>query len=302
MPRRSLILVTGAPRTATTPVGNMVATAQSTVALYEPLGPTGLRRFDRRFPMLGEQGFDSTELTRLMDDLAAFRFGRLKKQQRVGKGFSWKRALIGSRTGVTLRLAQLQPWACTAIWKDPHAIFLAPDVAQAGGKVVVTARRAKAHAGSYRRLGWVSKAAEIYPRWAERYGRCQITEEALKDVVDPVISGALIWRLSYLGLIRSNVLDRVALVTSEALMEDECATYRALFDRLGLVSTGATERALSSVKPDSKGKPKADVTHDWSRSVAAANSYWKDLLNEEEAERVDTLTADIEEQIFAAKL
>ena len=53
---RNLILVTGAPRTATTPVGNMLETAQSTVSLYEPLGPTGLKRFQDWFPMNGEAG------------------------------------------------------------------------------------------------------------------------------------------------------------------------------------------------------------------------------------------------------
>lgn len=294
---RRVILVTGAPRTATTPVGNTLATAKGAVSLYEPLGPTGLCRFDQWFPML-EPGFGETDLKQLMADLRDFRFGSLKKQQREGTDFSWKRYLIGSRTRATLRLAQLHPWAKVAIWKDPHAIFLAADVVQAGGQVVVTARRAKAHAGSYRRLGWVSRAAEIYPRWSQRFGRCEVIEAALPEAGNPVVSAALIWRLSYLALLRAEVMDRISIVTSDALIEDERGTYMALFERLELTSSAATQKAFRRAKPDTKGKPNEAVIHDWTRSVAAANSYWQDILTTEEATKVDEITADVEAAIF----
>ena len=49
---RRLILVTGAPRTATTPVGNMLARCRGVVSLYEPLGPTGLVSVSERYPSL----------------------------------------------------------------------------------------------------------------------------------------------------------------------------------------------------------------------------------------------------------
>lgn len=297
MSKRSLVLVTGAPRTATTPVGNVLASAASTVSLYEPLGPTGLSRIQSKFPMVGPD-MNEKEFSSLLDDLGAFRFGKLNSQQRPGKGYSWKRAIIGSRTRVTLAAARLRPRAKNVIWKDPHAIFVVPDAVNAGVQAVVTVRRAKAHAGSYARLGWVSQVPAIYPKWAQKYGACPIVEGALDRVGEPVISAALIWRLSYLALIRTGTLDQVHLVRSEDLIDDEEATYRKVFEACGLETTQATRNMLSKEKTTDSGKPDSAVTHDWSRSVASANNYWSSVISKEQAEDVDRLTSDIESQIF----
>ncbi|TMM46739.1 sulfotransferase [Qipengyuania marisflavi] len=301
MNNRNLILVTGAPRTATTPVGNMLATARRAVTLYEPLGPTGVQGVDAWMPMVGDGlGLSASAVDQLISDLSGLRPGPLKTQQRPRQDFSLKRALFGSRTLHSFRLASLQPWSQAVIWKDPHANMLATDVALRGVPVVVTARRAKAHASSYRRLGWVSRAAEIYPRWAQRFGACPVVEGALGKAQDSIISSALIWRMSYLPLIRENCLDRVHLVTSDALVADERATYTRLFDRLGLVQTAATEKLLTAEKSATRSRPDSKTSHDWTRSVAAVNSYWKELLTDDDAAQVDRLTGDVEEALFGS--
>ncbi len=297
MSPRKLILVTGAPRTATTPVGNMLSTARRTVSLYEPVGPTGVRKIEGRFPMLSST-FDEDDLSELMEDFRNLRFGFLKSQQRGRNTFSWRRAIFGGRTNASLRLAQLQPWSSNLIWKDPHAIFLAPDVARLGVDVVVTIRRAMAHAGSYARLGWRSRAAEIYPIWAKRFGTCPILEAALPDSNDPVISSALIWRLSYLGLLRAGAMSSVRFVTSDALMQNERQTYSSLFDHLGLVPTRKTEFELARIKTDTSVAPKSGKVHDWNRSAASANSYWQGLLSIDDKRRVEKITRDVEDALF----
>ena len=298
MPRSRPILVTGAPRTATTPVGNMLASAQASVSLYEPLGTTGVRSNDLRFPMVGEGlGMSEQELAAVIDLFARRRTGPLHSQQR-GKYFSWSRALFGSRTLHSARLARLHPFARNVIWKDPHAIMLAPDVASRGVPTVVTARRPEAHAASYRRLGWVSRAREIYPRWAARFGPCAIAEEALTEADDPVVSAALIWRMSYLGLIRTDTLDKVMLVTSEDLIADEAGTYARLFERLGLAPSKTTRRMLSAQRDGGAAIPDKGTTHDWSRSAASANSYWSEILSDADLAAVRALTGDVVGAIF----
>lgn len=292
---RNLILVTGAPRTATTPVGNMLGTAQNTVSLYEPLGPTGLKRFETWFPMKGEAGAE--DLSVLFDDLRRFKTGGLKSQQR-GKSFSLKRAILGSRTIHSYRKAKLSFGVENVIWKDPHAIFMAADVAAADIPVVLTIRRAKAHASSYRRLGWVSKAAELYPRWKQRFGACDIIEAHLSEASDSVVSAALLWRMCYLPLVRAEVVDRLNLVSPDDLAVDERGCYTALFDKLGLTATDKTEQLLSEKKSESRSRPSDNTTHDWGRSVAAVNSYWRDLLTEDDIRKTDAITADVEDAIL----
>lgn len=293
--KRRVILVTGAPRTATTPVGNLLAQCRGTVSLYEPLGPTGLARIETWFPMVGaDLGLPPDAVPMLIDDLATLRLGRLKPQARGGRAASLATRLFGSRTLHSLRLARLQPWARTVIWKDPHAIMLVPDLAATGLDVVVTLRTPRAHAASYRRLGWHSKAREIYPRWAERYGRCAVAESFLDRSDDSVVSAALLWRLSYLPLLRTGTLGRVRLVTSEALEQDERATYRRLIGDLGLTPTRAVEKTLSKERREARAADMSGKTHDWTRSVASVNQYWKDVLSEEDLLHVEAITSDIE--------
>ena len=170
---RRLILVTGAPRTATTPVGNMLAKCRGVVSIYEPLGPTGLASVPVPYPILGPGlGLDRVSLQQLLDDLRELRPGKLKAQRRRGAEPSLTHRVFGTRTLHSFRMARLRRWSRVVLWKDPHAIFLVPDLVDLDVDIVVTARTARAHAASYKRLGWRSKAAEAYSRWAARYGPC----------------------------------------------------------------------------------------------------------------------------------
>jgi len=299
MSKRRLILVTGAPRTATTPVGNMLARCNGALSIYEPLGPTGLARIGTPFPIVGAGlGIEQDQLAALVDDLRALRVGRLKAQVRGVRPARLSARIFGSRTLHSLRLARLQPWSRTIIWKDPHAIFLVPDLMEQELDIVVTARTPWAHAASYKRLGWTSKAAQVYPRWSVRYGRCAICERFLGRASHSVVSAALLWRLSYLCLIRTGAIGRVHLITSDDLAKDESGTYLSLMRLLRLVPSPAVERELSK----SAGRGRADQlsrkVHDWGRSVESVNSYWKDVLTPEELEQVHELTCDITPQLF----
>lgn len=292
---RTLILVTGAPRTATTPVGNMLASARNTASLYEPLGPTGLKRFQTWFPMVGDPGVG--QIDGLIEDLCHLRTRGFKSQQRGG-AFSFKRAVFGSRTLHSYRLARLRTGVDHLIWKDPHAIFLAGDIAKSGVPVILTIRQARAHAASYRRLGWVSKAGELYPRWRARFGRCGIIERFLPDAAMPVTSAALLWRMCYLPLLQEGALDRVHLITPDALVRDEAACYAEVFAKLGLVASARTHALLQAPRSDAGRRPSRGTTHDWKRSVAAVNSYWREMLTTDDLTRIREITGDIEGEIL----
>lgn len=299
MKKRRLILVTGAPRSGTTPVGNLLAKCDGAVSLYEPLGKTGLTRIAVPFPMVGDGlGIEPGQLQRLLDDLAALRLGRLKSQVRRGSSPSLFTRVFGSRTLHSLRLARLQPWSRSVIWKDPHAVLLAPDLVKAGIDVVVTARTPNAHAASYKRLRWHSRAAEVYPRWSSRFGPCTICETYLDQSRDGVVSAALLWRMSYLPLVRTSTLDKVHLITSADLEADERSTYHDLIRDLALAPGRGVEQTLAKPRRDAAPAEMSRKTHDWTRSVASVNSYWREVLSAEDIELVDRITSDLAPHLF----
>jgi hypothetical protein len=194
----------------------------------------------------------------------------------------------------------LQPWSETVIWKDPHAILLVPDLVGTDVDIVVTARTPWAHAASYKRLGWHSKAAEVYPRWSRKYGSCSVCEQFLDQSTDSVISAALLWRLSYLPLVRSGTLARVHLITSEALEQDERSTYLALLDQLGLTPTPGVQRTLSGRRREAEASEMSKKAHDWKRSVASLNRYWQDVLTDEDLASVEAITGDLLQPILGS--
>lgn len=298
MTKRRIILVSGAPRSGTTPVGNLLSRCEDTVSIYEPLGPTGLARVKTRFPVVGDM-FSKMELEELIDDLAAFRFGALKPQTRHSGQVSLFTRLFGSRTLHSVRLARLQPWSRTIIWKDPHAILLVPDLLDANVDTVIAVRTPQAHAASYKRLGWYSKAAEVYPRWAARFGRCSICEMSFDRTVDAVESAALLWRMSYLPLIRTEAINKVHLITSADLETDERAAYGRLIKTLALVATPGVEQMLSKARRDTAAANMQRRAHDWTRSVSSVNNYWREVLTKDDIDKVDRITSDLVPRLFA---
>jgi hypothetical protein len=268
------------------------------VSIYEPLGKTGLARIDTRFPVVGDE-FSRRDLQQLIEDLAAFRFGALRSQARRPGRVSISTRLFGSRTLHSIRLAHLQPWSQVIIWKDPHAILLVPDLVNAGIDTVVTVRTPRAHAASYKRLGWHSRAAEIYPRWSARFGGCTICESLLQQSCDTVELAALLWRMSYLPLVRTGALASVQLITSADLETDERAAYEKLIGGLGLTPTAALVRMLSRPRREAAARDMSLKAHDWTRSLASVNNYWREVLTADEVQRVDRITSDLVPHLFA---
>lgn len=187
------ILITGAPRRGTTPLGQILSTLPGAVSLYEPMGPTGDERIRMRFPIPGEPDFGEAVFDGFLRDLECLDL-RFKPQRRPGhrgvKGLAAR--LFGSRSLLTYPLAKVTPGRRQLIWKDPHAVFCAPFVARFGFRAVVSIRSPYAHAANFKRLGWVSQVQEIYSRWRGVYGDIPNFPEWIKRFgASPVGSASL---------------------------------------------------------------------------------------------------------------
>ena len=136
-------------------------------------------------------GIEPEELGALIGQLSAVRLGKLKPQARPDAADNWRTRLFGSRTLHSARIAKLQPWARTVIWKDPHAIMMVPDLVGGDVDVVVTARTPWAHAASYKRLGCAPMRRNLSPL-VEQFAPA--TLRAFLGQARPVIS-ALLWRM-----------------------------------------------------------------------------------------------------------
>ncbi|MBT2972193.1 MAG: hypothetical protein KME56_19930 [Candidatus Thiodiazotropha sp. (ex Ctena orbiculata)] len=237
------VLVTGAPRSGTTPVGDLIGTLNGAYTLYEPMGPTGDIRIKTEFPMPGEASFTYDDLKLFHQDLVNLKIS-YKSQVREGHTSLQRiRARIfGSRSLLSYRLAKMQLNKEILVWKDPHAIFCAgvlPNVSS-----VITIRPPEAHAASYKRLGWVSRIDEIYPRYNKKYGEIKGFDELFQKYSKSVVgSAALLWRLVY-----QYVLDMPKEQRNNCYLlnfeneESEIAAYEKLFAWIGYPITDSARK------------------------------------------------------------
>lgn len=292
------VLVTGAPRSGTTPLGQLVSMLPGAVDLYEPMGPTGDQAIQNRFPMPGEPNF--TE-----EDLAAFlkRMQRLdmsfKSQRRPGhRGFSgFLAGTFGTRSLLSYYRAKFSFNKNLLVWKDPHAVFCAPLAARAGFKAVVTMRPPHAHAASFKRLGWVSLLDQIYPRYCAAFGAIPDFDKWIAKIGGtPFGSAALLWHMTHkqLAELSDEARSSVYFHNMEKVAEDEMAAYIKLFDWLGKPMPASIKAEIVRRTDSASSKtPGANKVHNFNRTAAQANSYWQKILSPGEVDMVTELNGPL---------
>jgi hypothetical protein len=296
-----VIVVTGTPRSGTTPVGDALAAAPGAATLYEPLNRhVGDRRVQRYFEVPGAAGFTAQRADELIRDVRTLRLRLRPGVFPDDTGFRrLAKHVTGSRTRMTYRRCRLDPTLRTIVWKDPFAAFLAEDLAARHDiPVVVTVRSPRAVAASFKRLSWRFDVAELVTRLGVDGERYAGLLEGL-DLTHPVHNAAVLWHVINDHLLRVHA--RVAgthLIDLDRIVEDRLAVLHQLYERLGLAWTEAVARRLAhSGRGRGPARPATDRAHVGSRDVAAVNRYWIELLDQEEVRLVDRLNADLWEQL-----
>lgn len=299
------ILVTGAPRSGTTPLGHMLSMLPGAVDLYEPMGPTGDRRFSSRFPIPGENGFSLEDLDQFVSDMGRLNLNFKPQWRPSHRGLIGIAArILGTRSLLSYRLAKVALSKRLLIWKDPHAAFCVPMAAHANFRSVVSIRSPQAHAASFKRLGWISKINEIYPRYCAAFGEIQNFQHWITRLGNtPYGSAALLWHLIHSSIINmpQEARSRTYLFNLEKVAQNELGSYVELFSWLNETMPAKAKRALTQrelANPQS-AVPKSGRVHDFNRTAAQANSYWKKILTADEAQVVTELNGAIWEELIS---
>lgn len=297
-----MIVVTGPPRSGTTPIGDIVAHIPGAVSIYEPWGPTGDVRVEEEFPIVGTGSLSQDVFERWLNDLSQLKLQLGDQARPSHERASTLRKLVlkvtGSRSLHSYRLARLQPFSNTIIWKDPHAFLSLTSLLEQGLSTVITLRSPFAGAASYKRMGWATDLPPIYARYKERYGADALLEDNIHLPADPVRSAATVWRMGALLIKANQGAKNLFLVRSTDLETKEDETYAALFAWLGIDATKpmAYLAKRQNKRKDEKKSPNA--THDWTRSLKQTNEYWRDSLTQEEIDVVSTLAGELSEDLL----
>ena len=304
MPPYKTILVTGCPRSGTTPVGANLALAPGARYLYEPFNPTsGLRAISRYYEVPGANGFSLESFDRCVQAIRRLRLDLKRYDWRRDRGMRrLVKRVIGSRSQVSYWLCRLDWTLETVIWKDPIACLASNAVVDRHDiPVVVTVRPAAAVAASYRRLNWKPGVSEVLTSLAQvGFAFPDLRLRYERRAENPVVGAALLWSVVYSALLQwAETRPRIRFVSLQDSIERPVEVYRSLSDWLGLRWTPRVESRLSARYRQEDGggatvasalPPRAHVSR---RRLDDVNSYGKTLLSSEELELIEEMTAGI---------
>lgn len=302
------ILVTGMPRSGTTWVATMLASARRTTYINEPLNP---QHPPGRSP--GVLNVDVTDRFQYITDandetyreayaqLLALRY-RIGLELRVNHTPSdIARAAATAGRFARGRLASRRP-----LIADPFAVLSAQWFAhRLGCKVVIVVRRPEAVVSSRKRLGWTYDPRTLRSQPlldAELLTPLEREHPGMFDPHDGVVDqGAQLWAVLHLGIARiRRAVPEVLVVRHEDLSRDPVAGFRALAEQLGLPFQPRMERAVR--RATSADNPSELATRDPHRTRlnSAANlDNWRSRLSAGEVERIRRITATAARPFYA---
>lgn len=248
-PNSEPILVTGAPRSGSTWVGNVLALDRGAAYIHEPFNkrcPRGCCRagFREVFTYVTPET-EGPYLAALTDTIAwRYSLGAELRALRTPRQ-------LARMTRDLAYFETMRRRGARTILKDPLALFSADWLARRfDARVVVVIRHPAAFVASLRAAGWARVHFEIFgdqpllmrDRLAPFAGE---VAAATAEMPDPIAAGILLWNLlhHHIALLMAEHPDWI-FVRHEDLSRAPDAAFGALFDRLGLAFTDAVRGGL----------------------------------------------------------
>lgn len=284
--QRQPVLVTGVPRSGTTWLARLLATAPGTVlAGREPMNPRG-----RQYGL----GRSLHGWTNLLDPTA--------RQDRA-----LRLAYRGLNPWVYSRYGRRQ-WAgplprSRMIVKDPFAMLSMPAIVGVTGAVpVLVYRHPGAVLASYRRMGWEPDLEEIAPVVRTYRARLGVEIADLPHVgdVSPAEAMGRFWgALHEMALADADTVPGLTVVSHEELAGGGPAAGRRLLGRLGLDWSTEAETELTR---ESAPATAPRGLHDFDRSPAAVAAQWRGRLEPAEIAAIESTTEAVRGRLERARI
>ncbi|MBY6128591.1 hypothetical protein KUW15_07685 [Qipengyuania aquimaris] len=290
MSKRQLVLVTGAPRSGTTVVGNALRTSWRHREIYEAMNAfVGDKAIRNQFEVPGAGGFSEAALDDLVERIET---GRL----RLRKSLLKQRNPYLNRTNMSMAGANFVPLVTHLIWKDPFAFFCAPHLARRGMPVIVTQRNHLSLVGSFKRMDWLAPVGDLSKRMVEAgYEIDRGLLAQCQDASTPTETGALMWHLLNLALLRwLEDGEPVNVVRNDDLLFSTDEVSERLHRITGLPV--ALEKAESETAAPPQ-EPLPQKAHIANRDAKSITDYWKTLLDEDEVALALDLNGELAQRL-----
>lgn len=283
---RSPILVTGVPRSGTTWLARLLATARGTVlAGREPMNPRG-----------SQYG-----LARTLTGWTQLRQPNPRQLRVLRSAYRGLNPWVYSRYGRRQLLGPL-PWS-RMIVKDPFAMLSVASVQRVtGATVILVYRHPGAVLSSYRRMGWQPDVGEVrsivHLAGSEGLDVSDIPQSP--DAPNEVEAMAYFWAaLHVLALAEAPIPTPMLVVSHEELATLGPKGGQRVFSELGLQWSVLAAEEMSRAS----GSPvDAHELHNFDRPSASVAGAWRSKVADDEIEDLERLTIGVRTRLEARRL
>lgn len=297
--RRNAVVVTGAHRSGTTLLGDILAQASGTWTVWEPFNRHwGLRDVRIAYPYLRRSDSSAPPVASLIRYLDS---GRARWSVKKGHGASDRFPAVraAAKTGSRYMLWRREG-AGIAVIKDPFVLLAmgAMQPAVTTRPIVVSVRHPCSWVLSLRRMRWPA-GPELNALIAQE----QLYEEHLNGMLerkdwtraDDLEAGATAWACLYhMVNVQSDAGARVLVVPLESYARDPVDVLERLYRSASLQTPADLDSIAKRYSgPDKAVTPEAGTKHLLQRDSRALSDAWKAKLSSEEIHRIRAITEPV---------
>jgi hypothetical protein len=272
---RRPVLVTGVPRSGTTWLARLLATAPGTaLAGREPMNPRG-----RQYALGGT-----------LDGWTRLREPTPGQERRLRAAYRGLNPFVYSRYGTRQYAAPLP--GTRMVVKDPCALLAIAPVSRITDAVpVLVYRHPGAVLASFRRMGWRPKVDEVRA----------LLPGLAPDDADPATELAAFWAAMHRAALDDlSGIPEAVIVSHSELAHSGATGGTSLFAALGLQPSERTTKELT--KQGSQVAVAAGRLHDFDRAPAAVAEAWRTKLPAEDLETVERIAGETLAELDARRL
>ncbi len=300
------VFVTGAIRSGTTFMGQILSLPKEVDFINEPFNPlSGMPGVKRWYPYL-RPTVDTDEM-KYYHELTKTIFSydlTLKNWYPENDSFSKKitKKLLGNRGVFYLRLAKPNIFHNTAIIKDPTGNLVAEYLYQHFKvKPVILIKHPLSFIASLQRVNWLIKHSWILNQTAlvEDYFADEM-EFVNREYSNPILAAAAYWRAVHKVLLsQSNKYLDWQVITHEELCQHPIAVFQRLYDALNIPWSESVKQKIHKLtQGNSSAEAKKGVVHDFNRNSADIFKMRRDSLSIEERKAVYEIVQDVALQVY----
>ena len=283
------IIISGMPRTGTTPLGQILSSIDDFSMIYEPFNVNqGVSSIEFNYPF-PNKNISTKKFDKIFNDLIAFesRFkkGINKNDSQILKIF---KHLVGNESSISFYKSKFLNKKNIVV-KDPFLVFATKELSKKY-KIIFCERPIKPLSASFKRMKWNFKEYEKLAIYFNDRKLKAKNYKSSKNVSSYVVGAIQFYEL--VSIYKKGIIsnDNIFFFSQDEFAKNSHDEIEKLFSWLNIEFTNDLKKKVNllSNKFSKSITPKESVQHDLKYNKSFSNKYYSEVLTMEENELIDS--------------